>query len=162
MTISFERLKEVIQYNQLSGAAIWVKKCGKCIPGMQAGSKHTLGYTVIRIDGERYYLHRLAWFYMHGVWPKSQIDHIDGDTTNNKISNLRESTQAENRQNMRSAMTNSKTGILGVRFRKGKWEARIKVGDRQINLGRFNSAYLAQMAYVDAKQANHPFYVGSA
>jgi hypothetical protein len=68
-------------------------------------------------------LHRLAWLYVYG-WLPDQIDHIDGDKTNNKISNLRLATTSENQQNQFSAKSGNSSGYLGVSLHaSGKWLA---------------------------------------
>ena len=55
-----------------------------------AGSVHSTGYVRIGIDGRKYTSHRLAWLYVHGVWPSDQIDHINRNRSDNRIANLRE------------------------------------------------------------------------
>jgi hypothetical protein len=68
--------------------------------GDLAGGKPVEGrYRVITIDGVNYPAHRLAWLYVTGRWPHPEIDHIDGDRTNNRFANLREVTHSENMRN---------------------------------------------------------------
>lgn len=81
---------------------------------------------VIRIDDNLYCLHRLAWLYMTGEWPKGEIDHINGNPTDNRFKNLRDTTHSQNMQN-RSTPSNNSSGFVGVRYRAHhkKWEARV-------------------------------------
>jgi len=86
----------------------------------------------------RHYLaHRLAWFYVYGEFP-TMIDHIDGNRTNNKISNLRQVSSKENQCNLTIAANNT-SGITGVSFSKerSKWEAKIQIDGKTIHLGRY-------------------------
>ena len=64
--------------------------------GKLAGTRKKRGQIEVRIDGQRYQAHRLIWKMVHGVDPKEQIDHVDMDPGNNRLSNLREATQAQN------------------------------------------------------------------
>ena len=57
------------------------------------------GYIQISINDKLYKGHRLAWFYVHGAWPKDQIDHVNGKRDDNRLENLRECTNAQNSQN---------------------------------------------------------------
>jgi hypothetical protein len=54
------------------------------------------GYQLMSINNRRYYLHRLAWLLAYGEWPQHQLDHINGDRTDNRIANLREVTNHQN------------------------------------------------------------------
>ena len=54
------------------------------------------GHIRICIMRVKYLAHRLAWLYVTGSWPSQDIDHIDGDPTNNRFANLREVTHQEN------------------------------------------------------------------
>ena len=84
--------------------------------------------------------HRLAWLYVHGVWPKDQIDHINHVKTDNRMVNLREVTRSENQKN-RTLNVGSKSGVAGVRWRKqmGKWESNIRVNGKDLYLGCYAS-----------------------
>ncbi len=84
--------------------------------GKEAGT-FSSRYMRVYINRKGYALHRLIWKMVHGKDPSGVIDHIDGNTRNNKISNLREATQSENLQN-RIISSNSTTGFKGVYYDK--------------------------------------------
>ena len=93
------RLKELFSYDESSG--IFTRILGHK-NGIKAGSvagctqKHRKPYLVIRIDRKLYLCHRLAWLYVHGVFPVGVIDHINGDGFDNRIANLRDVTNEQN------------------------------------------------------------------
>jgi hypothetical protein len=124
--------------------------------GTIARARNSHGYTVIRVDGVLHGAHRLAWLYHHGEWP-NVIDHINGDRSDNRIANLRNVTQTENMQNIRSAPANSKSGLLGAhRFgRSKKWTARIRINGVGTRIGSFDTAEEAHAAYMAAKAIHH-------
>lgn len=152
------RLKELLHYDPLTG--IFTRLVG--VQGVDAGHVQKPnkfhGYVFIEIDGEKYRAHRLAWFYVHGRWPSDQLDHRDRNKAHNWISNLREATDGQNRQNM-SMRSDNGSGHTGVSWDKGrnKWMAQIKVDGRQHYLGRFDDVMDASEAYKKAKAILHPF-----
>jgi len=110
------------------------------------------------------YASRLAWFYVHGAWPDGQVDHINGDHTDNRLSNLRVLTNAQNAQNRSRARRNNSTGLLGVSYdkRDDRYRARIMVDGRMVSLGYHPTAHEAHAAYLEAKAALHPAWSGAA
>lgn len=120
--------------------------------GDEAGYLDPRGFRVIRILGTLYYAHRVAWLVVYGSWPKLQIDHRDRNKDNNRIKNLREATDSQNRMNSVHAFGVS--GIRGVCFnkRKGRWSARIKKNGRQFHLGYFINPEEAGRAYRKARK----------
>ena len=98
--LNHEYLKFILAYDPVGGAFYWnVRKSSKTKIGDRAGVLHPNGYVYIRIDGFGYRAHRLAWFYVFGVWPTLEIDHIDRVKTNNGILNLRDVTAKVNQNN---------------------------------------------------------------
>jgi len=82
--------------------------------------------------------HRIIWFMYYGEWPKDQIDHINGDATDNRIENLRDVSCQDNQRNVRRKGNNT-SGTTGVHWHisKKKWEAQIMINDKRLFLGRF-------------------------
>lgn len=136
--ITQERLKEVLAYEPSTGVFTWRIGRPKAAAGAVAGGKNWKGYCVICVDGKRYRAHRLAWLYVHGAMPESQIDHINHDKLDNRIENLRVVTNLENHKNM-GLFSDNTSGYTGVSFCKAKqkWTARIKDGKVYRNLGYF-------------------------
>jgi hypothetical protein len=91
---------------------------------------------------------------MTGVWPKFWIDHINGERTDNRWLNLRESTRSENQQN-RGVNKNNKAGVKGVSRHGNSWRAVISANGRTIRLGTFTSIEEAEIAYKDASNKLH-------
>ena len=150
------RLKYLFTYDPETGT--FVRNVSICSRGQAAGSANGDGYLLTQIDGNSYRCHRLAWFYVHGCWPVGEIDHIDGNSSNNQIANLRDVSRCLNQQNLKKARKNSKSGLLGVRFNKtlSKWAAQIWINGRQTHLGYFLTAESAHAAYIDPKRQLHP------
>lgn len=140
--ITQEKLKELLSYNQDTGAFLWIKapKNHGQLVGKVAGSIDKYGYLIIKIDGVRYKSHRLAWLYMTGVFPESQIDHINHLHGDNRFFNLREAANNENMKN-RPFHSNNKSGVTGVCWNtaESSWDARIGVNGKSVYLGRYEN-----------------------
>jgi hypothetical protein len=116
-------------------------------------------YLRTKVDGKSYLVHRLAWLYSYGEWPKNHIDHIDQNSLNNRLSNLRDVTTLENNKNQKIYSNNS-SGTMGVYFHvaKQKWHAQIRVKGKRLNLGYFKLKEDAISARKEAqiKYGYHP------
>jgi hypothetical protein len=125
--------------------------------GMVVGYKGRQGYLITTVKCRPWLNHRLIWMMVHGREP-SEIDHINGVRTDNRISNLRECNRSENMQNQRLRRDN-KSGYPGVFYREDGecWIAYIAVNRTRTNLGRFDSAEAAYEAYLKAKSDLHKF-----
>lgn len=157
--LTAERLRELFHYAPETGVFTRLLRTSNSVRiGDVAGCRNVYGYWQINCCGKIRPAHRLAWLYVHGVWPKEQVDHIDGDRANNRIDNLREATSAENKQNTRRPRSdNRSSGLLGVSKEGIKWHAKIQVKNRTIHLGYFESANEAHAEYLRAKAIYHPF-----
>lgn len=114
------------------------------------------GYLKVNLHKKNQYLHRLAWFYTHGVWPPHEIDHINGVKTDNRLANLRLVTHSENQHNIRARKNSA--AFTGVRrsASKDNWSARITVNGKETHIGCFSTAIQAHHAYLAAKAVYHP------
>ena len=155
------RLKEFLHYDPETGIFTWkvsrTKRAGRTQIGDIAGDIDKLGYGRVGIESKRYKTHRLAWFYMTGEWPIYDIDHINGNTTDNSFNNLRDICKSANMQNQRKARKDNSTGYLGVEYNKTnkKFIASISIKGRKTHLGCFATAELAYESYLNAKRMHH-------
>ena len=88
-------LESKLHYDQCSGVFTWVNSKNNRV----AGTPDYKGYISIGLNKKQYRAHRLAWFYCYGVWPKESIDHINGIKNDNRIANLRDVRDTENKRN---------------------------------------------------------------
>ena len=136
------RLKEVLKYDRKTGVFTWLKR-GKGHSNRKQGVAGCLSgeYQRIRVDGVLYHAHRLAWLYVHGVWP-CYVDHRRGGR--NSLHNLRECTHQQNMANVKKRRDNT-SGFKGVSRTSGAstWHAQI----RSRHLGCFADPRDAARAY---------------
>ncbi len=121
-------------------------------------SSHIYGYRHGSIENRSYRAHRVVFAIFYCRWPRSEVDHINGDRSDNRPRNLREVTRAENSQNMARRRDN-KSGATGVHWRatEKKWQARIKISGRYISLG-LHSSLLDAIAARKAAEIAHDFH----
>ncbi|VTU25429.1 putative NHN endonuclease [Variovorax sp. PBS-H4] len=152
------RLRELLHYDPETGVFTWrvTRPGGKANAGSLAGdiNKKT-GYRRIGILLQRHDAHRLAWLYVHGHWPIGMIDHIDGNQKNNAIANLRDVNHRTNQENLKRALSNNSTNLLGVSARRSRWIARIVIRGKWTYLGTFGTPEEAHAKYVMAKREHH-------
>ncbi len=151
-------IRSILSYDRYTGIFYWKEfRSANAQKGQAAGCVKKNGRRVIRILGRLEFCNRLAWVYVTGDQPKGEIDHIDGNPSNDAFSNLRDVTHSQNLQNQKRAKSNNKLGILGVHFQKdrGKYLAQIKVNGKNLHLGRFIRPEEAEAAYKSAKKLMH-------
>lgn len=136
--ISREKIKEFLSYNAETGDFTWIKtNLQRAVAGAKAGSKGTLGYITIGLDGAKLYAHRLAWIYVYGYCPKL-VDHINRDKSDNRIANLRAATHNQNLANADHSKRANPESAVGVVKPKGglrRWRARVG----KIHIGYFDT-----------------------
>ena len=152
--ISYERTKELFDYLS-DGELVWKVNVCNVKSGSLVGSSRKDGYKMTSVDCKKYLVHRLIFLWHKGYMPE-YIDHIDGDTRNNKIENLRECTLSQNQQNRRLGRDN-KTGVKGVSWHKKnqKWRASIRLNKEQIHLGLFEDFDQAVRVIEQARMSMH-------
>lgn len=142
-----KRLKEIIEYDQETGVFTWKKRTSNRVRvGDIAGGLHKpSGYVFIGL-GRRYKAHRLAWLYSYGYIPETEIDHVNGRRSDNRLLNLRETSHQCNMQNSKHSNNNT-SGFKGVSFdmSTGRWKSYIKINYKMINLGRHTDALEAAL-----------------
>jgi len=152
-----EQLKELFYYHPESGDFVRLTRpASKSLVGHLVGTKVGHGYFKISINYRGYYAHRLAWLYVHGVFPPADTDHINGDRGDNRIKNLRAATRRENTHNSKARSDNA-AGYKGVSRHRptGKWRAVIHDNGKQVSLGLFPSPQAASQAYRNAASELH-------
>ena len=149
--MDYDELISRYLYNPSTG--VFTRKIG--VRGHAAGGNvgyvQNNGYRVIHFMGRPHGEHRLAWLYVYGEWPKDQIDHINKNKEDNRISNLRSCDGFTNHKNKKLLISN-KYGIPGVRIKRGKWEANIRPDNKYIHLGTFADYFEACCARKAAEQ----------
>lgn len=145
-------LMETLDYNPETGIFVWKKRnCQRRKTGDIAGSIRKDGRVTITIKYSAYLAHRLAWLFTYGEWPEFEIDHINLNPNDNRISNLRKASHAENKWNT-TVRKNNKLGIKGVSLdkKKNKYQAVFTRNRERIWLGYFNTPEEAAKVYKDA------------
>ncbi len=156
--ITQKELKSLLSYDEKTGIFTWLlpRINNKIKAGSVAGALHHTGYLYIGINKKYYGAHRLAWLYVYGSFPNDMIDHINGNSIDNKIDNLRLSTNTQNQYNQKISKNNT-SGIKGVCWHKvaQKWSARIRFNGKRIYLGLFENLELAELVINEARNKYH-------
>ena len=140
-----ERLKEILEYNPETGVFTWKEQRKWSRPvNSVAGHVHinpTSGskYIFIHTFGKQWKAHRLAFLLMTGSEPLGCVDHINGDGTDNRWCNIRDTSVKNNSRNTRRRKEGIGSGVMGVRWNKKaeKWVAGIHHNGRNVHLGLF-------------------------
>jgi len=155
--ITPEMLRELLRYEPDTGKLFWLSRSASMYQsgdqpaahkaaawnaryaGKEALTANCNGYRIGTIFNKPMKSHRVAWAFFYGTWP-DQVDHINGIKNDNRIENLRSVTTQENHRNKPRPRHNT-SGVIGVCWSKtvSKWAAQIKVDEKSINIGRFDS-----------------------
>lgn len=166
--LSVEVVRELLDYDPQTGAFTWKERDVKFFSDDVARRKWNTrfkgkpalctlshnGYMYGAIFGENWSTHRIAWLHHHGEVPR-EVDHINGDRTDNRIANLREVSREENCRNSAKGSKNT-SGHIGISWSKGMkaWDVRIRK-ERLGHFKNFDEAVAARKA-AEARLGFHP------
>jgi hypothetical protein len=168
--ITQDELKAFVEYKKETGEFIWktrtvdmfesdyfCRRWNTRYAGNISGCLNSQGYWIMTINGNKYRRSRLAWLYVYGKFPELVIDHIDGNRSNDSITNLRDVSERVNHQNVIAPRIDSKSGYRGVSWSSAanKWQAGIRINGTRLYLGLFDSPESAGEAYISAKKKYH-------
>ena len=144
-------VRTMLNYDPETGVFTWNCDVSNVKAGSRTGSKTKKGYLLIRLNKKQYLAHRLAWFWMTGIWPAGLIDHKNTDKTDNRWGNLRQASNSDNLLN-RGRNSNNSSGFKGVSFDKsaGKFAAYLTVKGQRKHLGYYETPEAAHAAYAGA------------
>jgi len=157
--ITYEEAHELFEYLPTGQLVRKITRSNNSKKGQIVGCLNSKNYLVVRINNKLIGVHRLIYFMHTKEWAK-EIDHIDGDRTNNKIENLRSCLHKENLRNTAKFSTNT-SGVKGVTWQpnRKKWYAYIMVDKKMKSLGRHDKFEDAKEAAIKArKEAFGEFY----
>lgn len=156
-----QELKALLHYDPPTGVFRWRYAPKRGMQPWDVAGSAERGYIRIQAGGKLHRAHRLAWLYVYGEWPSSELDHINRNRADNRIENLRLADRSLNMQNG-GKRTDNKSGYVGVSLSKWakRWQAQIKTNGKNAHLGYYDTPELAHQAYLAAK-ANHHTGLGS-
>ena len=154
-----DRFNECLFWDAEAGRIFWKKKIAKkIVVGTEAGTQRKDGYKIVTLFGQPYLVHRVIFAMRYG-YCKDEIDHINGDPSDNRLENIRAVNRSQQNMN-RGVQSNNTSGHKGVYWAKKKsfWQARIKVEGKLISLGYFKDIEKAVEAYKIGAEQYHKDY----
>lgn len=124
-------LKTLLHYNPYTG--VFTHLSGRNKGKSAGGIDNSTGYLQLWVEGKKYRLHTLAWLYITGSFPEGIIDHKNRVKTDNRFSNLRDTTHSIN--NLNKGITSSNTsGVSGVSWDKNRnrWNVKIYANGKRL------------------------------
>jgi len=175
---SVERLQECFIYAPDTGELRWrirprehfitqgawatwnSKNAGKRAGMIHEDKRHHRISRHVRIDGIRYWEHRVIFKMMTGIEPGNNLDHADGNASNNVWSNIRTANHFEQGWN-RKLRYDNKFGYRGIFPIRNRWQAKIFIYGKNKHLGMFDTPEEAGAAYeAEARRLHGEFYWG--
>lgn len=156
MKVTVERLLELFTINEQTGALCRKVRAANVKAGSVAGSLGRNGYLYTSVDGRLMLVHRVVYAMVNGDWPVADVDHINGERSDNRPSNLRAASRSQNMMNG-SLRSDNKSGFKGVFWdsRKCKWRAEVKADGKRRFLGYFEVKESAAHAAANFREINH-------
>ena len=171
--VSQEQLRELLDYDPETGELRWKPKAGSewqiswnvrhaGKPAL-AASNGKYGHRVGQLFGRKVYAHRVIWAWMTGGWPEQEIDHINGDTSDNRWCNLREANGSQQRANSVWPGRSLPRGVYRNNQIGGRaYIAAITINGQYVYLGAFDTPKEAHEAYrkaAEEHQGEHAYHL---
>ena len=171
-----DRLRQLLRYEPETGKLFWLprpremfatqRSCSTWnarFAGQEAFTAVTNGYRVGNVEYKLCQAHRVIWAIVHGAWPGEDLDHINGERGDNRLTNLRPASRSENLCNRGMSPLNT-SGHKGVYFDEPsqKWRAHIKKDRKFRFLGSFDTVDGAIAARRSAEQQLHGEFARAA
>ena len=165
-TLTQAKARDLFEYHE---DGYLIRKISGMGRANQAGSKvgnysaKNLGernarYITTKINGQHWCIHKLIYLWHHGCVPE-QLDHINRDTLDNRIENLRPATASQNASN-RKLFSNSTSKVKGVSWHKytKKWFVYLDIDKQRKNIGYFDDFEFAELVAIAAREKYHGSY----
>lgn len=164
-----EQLRELLRYEPDTGKLFWLRRDESFFKekrhcsiwnakyaDMEAFTAESAGYKIGRIFDKMHSAHRVIWAIHSGCWPVHCIDHVNGNRRDNRISNLRPATKAQNSMNQ-PGKPGAKSKLKGVSWfaARRKWKAEIRSNGKKFFLGHFDTEEDAHESYCKAAKEMH-------
>lgn len=162
-----EQMRRLLRYEPETGRLFWKERSEKDQIGAALWNAKYAGMEAFRTAGQngrktgtflggKYQTPRVIWAIVNGESVFGEIDHINGDPSDNRLCNLREATKSQNQHN-KAKYSNNSSGFKGVSAHKdsGRWQARIAAHGRRHWLGKFRTPEAAHAAYCAAAERLH-------
>ena len=150
-----QRFNEAFEYRD--GKLYWAVSNTNAIRiGQEAGTEHSRGYRRVSFDGKQWAVHRIIWVMFNGDIPADmQIDHINGDASDNYVKNLRLASNADNCKNRKVKPSN--TGIRNVSLcaADGKYKVALQANGVKHYIGKFDDLEFAELVAIEARDKYH-------
>jgi len=157
-TVTQEYVKKVLHYNPETGIFTWLATCSnRAVKGSIVSCTDPHGYICLRVNNVNVRAHRLAYLYIVGKWPDNYIDHINGNTSDNRWVNLRHVTSAVSSKN-KGICKRCRFGLMGIDIAHGKYRVRIRDKGKEVHLGLYVDFFEACCARksAESKYNYHP------
>ena len=140
------------------GGLYWkIRKAPHVKIGAKVGSPAINGYESVMVDGRNWRIHRLVFLMQYGYLPKN-IDHINGNRTDNRIENLRAADDSQNAHNQ-VLRSNNVSGIKGVSWNNDRQKWAVRVNYNKKTYQRYvQDLELAELVAIEMRSKLHGEY----